>query len=68
VPQVLTRALGVAEDRRAGAEALRHERRGSVEYLLGGGRPELIAVADKERVSHDRRLPVKLTTVRPHGA
>jgi hypothetical protein len=67
VPQVLTRALGVAEHGRAGAEALRHEGRGTVEYLVSGGCAELLAVANKERVSHERRLQVKLTTVLPHG-
>ena len=68
VAQVLARAVWACEDLGAGAEAPRHERRGAVEHFLSGGLAELVAVADEERVSHDRRLPVKLTTVLPHGA
>jgi hypothetical protein len=68
VTQVLPRAFGAAEHRCAGAEALRHECSGAVEHLLGGGFAKLVAVADKERVSHGRRLQVKLTTALPHGA
>jgi hypothetical protein len=59
--------LGVTEDRRPSTKALRHEGDGSVEYLLSGGCVKLIAVANKERVCHDRRLQVKLTTVLPDG-
>lgn len=68
VTQVLARAVGAPEDWRAGTEALRYERRGAVERFLGGGCAKLSAVADKERVSHGRRLQVKVTTALPHGA
>jgi hypothetical protein len=60
--------VDTAEYRCAGSEALRHERCGALEHFLGGGFAEVIAVSDKERVSHGRRLQMKLTTALPHGA
>jgi type I restriction-modification system DNA methylase subunit len=68
VTQVLARPFGATENRRAGAEALRHERCGALQHFLGGGFAKPLAVADKERVSHDRRLQRKLTRALPHGA
>src|SRR5438105_219313 len=67
VAQVLARSFGAAEDRCAGAEVLRHDGCGTVKYFLGGGFAKLVAVADKKRVSHSRRLQVKLTTALPRG-